>query len=44
MLAGLAWYWWILIAAVVVVGGYVKLKLLNKIMSKKQTPIEEEDM
>lgn len=44
MLFGLEWYWWVLIVAVVVVGGYAKLKLLNKIMSKKETPIEEEDM
>jgi hypothetical protein len=39
----LAWYWWVLIAVVVVAGGYVKLKLLGKMMAKKEeVPMEEE--
>lgn len=30
------WYWWVLIAAVVVVGGYIKLKVLGKWMEKRK--------
>ncbi len=30
------WYWWVLIAAVVVVGGYIKLKVLSKWMEKRK--------
>lgn len=44
MIAGLQWYWWVLIAVVVVAGGYLKLKLFKKMTSKKDTPIEDEDM
>lgn len=40
----LAWYWWVLIAAVVVVGGYVKLKIFKKMIAPKSAPIEDEDM
>jgi hypothetical protein len=39
------WYWWVLIAAAVVAGGYVKLKLLGKWMASraaKAEAIEEE--
>ncbi|MTI95070.1 MAG: hypothetical protein FH749_06215 [Firmicutes bacterium] len=42
MLFGLEWYWWILIAIVVVAGGYVKLKLLKKMMATKNETIEED--
>lgn len=31
------WYWWVLIAAVVVVGGYFKLKIFKKLMSKDKS-------
>lgn len=44
MIAGLQWYWWVLIAVVVVAGGYLKLKLFKTMTSKKETPIEDEDM
>jgi len=42
MFAGLQWYWWVLIAAVLVVGGYLKLKLFKKMMAKKEEPMEED--
>lgn len=44
MLAGLQWYWWVLIGVVVVVGGYLKLKLFKKMMGKKDAPMEDEEM
>lgn len=34
------WYWWVLIAAVVIVGGYVKLKVLGKILEKRKNAAE----
>jgi len=37
----LAWYWWALIGVGVVAGGYVKLKLLKKMMSKKDVELDE---
>ncbi len=37
------WYWWVLIAVAVVVGGYFKLKIFKKIMGKKDVPQEEEE-
>ncbi|MBM7614462.1 hypothetical protein [Alkaliphilus hydrothermalis] len=37
----LAWYWWALIGVVVVAGGYVKLQLLKKMMSKKDVDMDE---
>lgn len=37
----LAWYWWVLIALVIVVGGYFKLKVLNKMFAKKNDTIDE---
>jgi hypothetical protein len=39
------WYWWVLIVAVVVVGGYVKLKVLGKIMEhqKKKNQVFEDE-
>jgi len=39
------WYWWVLIVVVFVVGGYVKLKVLGKIMEnqkKKKEVFEDE--
>ncbi len=39
---GLDWYWWVLIGAVVLVGGYAKLKLLKKLMQKKNDNIEND--
>lgn len=30
----LAWYWWALIAVVVIAGGYFKLKIFKKLMNK----------
>ena len=38
----LAWYWWALIAVVVVVGGYAKLTLFKKMMTKKEAPMEDD--
>jgi hypothetical protein len=40
------WYWWVLLAAVVVIGGYVKLKVLSKWMEsrkRKEASIPEEE-
>lgn len=39
---GLAWYWWVLIAAVVVVGGYFKLKIFKNLMSKDKNQNNED--
>ena len=39
---GLDWYWWVLIGAVVIVGGYVKLKIFKKLMEKKNDNIDNE--
>lgn len=30
------WYWWVLIVAVIVVGGYIKLKVLSKWMENRK--------
>ncbi len=41
----MAWYWWVLIAIAVVLVGWLKLKVLGKIMAKRkeaQEPEEEE--
>lgn len=41
----MAWYWWVLIAAVVIVGGYIKVKVFTKMMSsKKERDESSEDM
>lgn len=37
------WYWWALIAVVVVVGGYIKLKIFKKIMSKDKNNDGDEE-
>lgn len=31
----MAWYWWVLIGVVVIAGGYLKLKLFKKLMTKE---------
>jgi len=47
MLWGLMWYWWVLIAAGVVVIGYLKVKvgkrMLEKRKEKKKTADDIED-
>lgn len=30
------WYWWVLLVAVIIVGGYIKLKFLGKWMDKRK--------
>ncbi len=37
----LAWYWWVLIGVGVVVIGYLKLKVFNKMFGKKEEIIDE---
>jgi len=37
------WYWWLLIGVGVIVIGYFKLKILKKIMTKKETTLDEND-
>lgn len=36
------WYWWALIGVVVVSGGYVKLRILKKLLHKKNDEIDNE--
>lgn len=43
-MAGLAWYWWVLIVIGVIAIGYLKLKVLGKIMqARKNRETPEED-
>ena len=35
------WYWWVVIGVVVVLGGYVKLKLFKSWMDKKAKDEDE---
>ena len=37
------WYWWLLIGVGVVVIGYIKLKILKKIMTKKDAPTDDNE-
>ena len=37
------WYWWVLIGVGVVVIGYIKLKILKKMMNKPQEEYENEE-
>ena len=37
------WYWWVLIAAVVIVGGYIKLKVLNAWMASQAAKRKAEE-
>lgn len=39
----MAWYWWVLIGIAAVGIGYIKLKILNKLMSKKDTVVEDNE-
>jgi hypothetical protein len=41
---GLEWYWWVLIVAVVIGGGYLKIKVGGKILAKmnKKKPISNQ--
>jgi hypothetical protein len=34
------WYWWVLLVAVIIVGGYIKLKVLGKWMDKRKKDAE----
>lgn len=35
------WYWWVIIVAAVVMGGYIKIKVLKGMFSKKNVREEE---
>lgn len=40
----MAWYWWVLIAAVLVVGGYIKVKILTRMMRRNEGNTDQEEM
>ena len=37
------WYWWVLIGAVVIVGGYVKLRIFKNLMQKRNDKNDDEE-